>query len=206
MAQDELPQTYLITPSDFDHTAFCDDIARVLDTHPVACVRMALATRDETRILKAGDALREVCHARDVAIVIDSHVLMVERLGLDGVHLPDGARNLRKARKELGDEAIVGAYCGASRHDGMIAGEAGAEYVSFGPLSGAALGDGTLAEHDLFAWWSEMIEVPIVAEGGLSAEIVRQITPVTDFLALGDEIWGTDSPTETLTTLLAARA
>ena len=29
----------------------------------------------------------------------------------------------------------------------MIAGEAGAEYVSFGPLSGAALGDGTLAEH-----------------------------------------------------------
>jgi thiamine-phosphate pyrophosphorylase len=68
------------------------------------------------------------------------------------------------------------------------------------------LGDGTLAEHDLFAWWSEMIEVPIVAEGGLSAEIVRQITPVTDFLALGDEIWGTDSPTETLTTLLAARA
>ena len=107
MAQDELTN-YLITPSDFDHTVFCDDLARVLDAHPVACVRMALATRDETRILKAGDA-GEVCHARDVAIVIDSHVLMVERLGLDGVHLPDGARNLRKARKELGDEAIVGA-------------------------------------------------------------------------------------------------
>ncbi|NDH71498.1 MAG: thiamine phosphate synthase, partial [Rhodobacteraceae bacterium] len=59
---------------------------------------------------------------------------------------------------------------------------------------------------DLFAWWSEMIEVPIVAEGGLSAEIVRQITPVTDFLAFGDEIWGTDSPAEALNTLLAARA
>ena len=49
-------------------------IWRVFWIHPVACVRMALATRDETRILKAGDALREVCHARDVAIVIDSHV------------------------------------------------------------------------------------------------------------------------------------
>jgi len=73
-------------------------------------------------------------------------------------------------------------------------------------LSGAALGDGTLAEQELFAWWSEMIEVPIVAEGGLSAEIVRQITPVTDFLAFGDEIWGTDTPAETLSTLLAARA
>ena len=53
MAQDELPQTYLITPADFDHTVFCDDLARILDTHPVACVRMALATRDETRILRS---------------------------------------------------------------------------------------------------------------------------------------------------------
>ena len=50
-----------------------------------------------------------------------------------------------------------------------------------------------------------MIEVPIVAEGGLSAEIVLHITPVTDFLAFGDEIWGTDTPAETLTKLLAAR-
>jgi thiamine-phosphate pyrophosphorylase len=122
------------------------------------------------------------------------------------VHLPDGARNLRKARKELGDDAIVGAYCGASRHDGMIAAEAGAEYVSFGPLSGATLGDGTIAEHALFDWWSQMIEVPIIAEGGLSAEIIRQITPITDFLAFGDEIWGTQSPTDTLTSLRAARA
>jgi thiamine-phosphate pyrophosphorylase len=62
-----------------------------------------------------------------------------------------------------------------------------------------------LAEYELFAWWSEMIEVPIVAEGGLSADIVRYITPVTDFLAFGDEIWGTDAPSEALTTLLEAR-
>jgi len=60
MAQDELPQTYLITPSDFDQTVLCDDLARVLDAHPVACVRMAMATGDETRLSKAGDILREV--------------------------------------------------------------------------------------------------------------------------------------------------
>lgn len=205
MAQDELPQTYLITPTDFDHAEFCDELAQVLDAHPVACVRLALSTRDETRILKTGDALRDVCHARDVALVIENHILMVERLGLDGVHMSDGARNVRKTRKELGDDAIIGAFCSASRHDGMIAGDASADYVSFGPLSGATLGDGTLAEADLFSWWSEMIEVPIVAEGGLTSDIVRQISPVTDFLAFGDEIWGTGQPAATLETLLQAR-
>ena len=176
----------------------------MLDTREVACVRLALATHDEDRICRAADALREVTHARDVALVIDSHILMVERLGLDGVHLPDGARNVRKARKELGEDAIVGAFCGASRHDGMNAGEAGADYVSFGPLSGASLGDGTLADREMFEWWSLMIELPVVAEGGLTPEIIRDLAPVTDFFAIGSEIWGAGDPASELAALKAA--
>ncbi len=133
MAENERPQIYLITPSELELSSFPSLLARILDSAEIACVRMALATRDEDRLLRAGDALREVTHARDVALVIAEHGLMVDRLGLDGVHLPDGARSVRKWRKELGEDAIVGAFCGASRHDGMNAGEAGADYVSFRP-------------------------------------------------------------------------
>ena len=39
--------------------------------------------------------------------MIENHVLMVERLGLDGVHLTDGARSVRTVRKNLGSDAIV---------------------------------------------------------------------------------------------------
>ena len=67
----------------------------------VACLRLALATRDEDRVAKTADVLREVAHARDVAIVISEHIGLVERLGLDGVHLIDGARSVRTARKCL---------------------------------------------------------------------------------------------------------
>ncbi|SDN85289.1 thiamine-phosphate pyrophosphorylase [Lutimaribacter pacificus] len=204
MAQAEQPQIYLVTPPEFELSRFPDQLAGVLDSHDIACVRLALATRDEDRIARAADALREVTHARDVALVIDSHILMVERLGLDGVHLPDGARNMRKARKELGEDAIVGAFCGASRHDGMNAGEAGADYISFGPLSGASLGDGRLAERELFEWWSLMIELPVVAEGGLTPDIIRDLTPVTDFFAIGSEIWGAGDPASELAALKAA--
>ena len=132
MAQDELPQTYLITPSEFDHTVFSDDLARVLDAHPVVCVRMALATRDETRILKAGDALREVCHARDVAFLINDHAELAAELGADGVHVGADDTPYDEARRLVGDDAIVGVSCYASRHDAMIAAEAGADYVAFG--------------------------------------------------------------------------
>jgi len=204
MADIEHPQLYLVTPAEIDLDSFPDLLARVLDSTPIACVRLALASRDEDRIIRACDALRAVTEARDVAFVIENHVLLAERLGLDGVHLADGARSVRKARKQLGGEAIVGAFCGASRHDGMNAGEAGADYVSFGPVGGPLLGDGTLAERALFAWWSEMIEVPVVAEGGLTPQLAEAIAGVTDFIALGDEIWSKPEPVQALEAFVSA--
>lgn len=204
MSESEQPQIYLITPPEFELSQFPAQLGQVLDAHDIACVRLALSTRDEDRISRAADALREVTIARDVALVIDSHILMVERLGLDGVHLTDGARSVRKTRKELGDDAIVGAFCGASRHDGMTAGESGADYVSFGPVGQTPLFDGTVAEHELFEWWSMMIEVPVVAEGALTPDLIAKISPVTDFFGIGDEIWKSDDPVKALTDLKAA--
>ena len=200
----EKPQIYLITPPELELGTFPDLMARVLDTHPVACVRLALGTRDEDRLARAADALREVTHARDIALVIADHTLLAERLGLDGVHLSDAARSVRGTRKTLGEDAIVGSFCGTSRHDGMAAGEAGADYVSFGPVRPSALADGRFAEIDLFEWWSEVIEVPVVAEGALDADMIAQLTPYTDFFGIGDEIWRDGDPVAALGRLLAA--
>ena len=83
---------------------------------------------------RAADALRPVAHARDVPLVVADHFRLAARLGLDGVHLSDGARQVRAARKALGKDAIVGAFARASRHDGLTAAEIGADYVSFGPV------------------------------------------------------------------------
>jgi len=204
MAETERPQIYLVSPPDFELSAFPATLARVLDSFDIACVRLALASRDEDRVARAADALREVTHTRDVALVIEEHIALAERLGLDGVHLPDGARHVRQARKALGGDAIVGAFCGASRHAGMNAGEAGADYIAFGPVAAGTLGDGTEAPQDLFAWWSEMIELPVVAEGGLDAAQIASLAPVTDFFGIGEEIWREDDPAAALATLIAA--
>ncbi len=203
MADAERPQLILITPPALELEVFPDLLASVLDGAEVACVRLALATRDEDTILRAGDACRVVAHQRDVAIVIENHVLMVERLGLDGVHLTDGARSVRKVRKDLGEDAIVGAFCGVTRHEGMSAGEAGADYAAFGPVGETHLGKGDRADFELFEWWSQMIEVPCIAEGALTAELVGKFGPVTDFFGVGEEIWTSDDPAKALKALIA---
>lgn len=197
-AADDRPQLYLVTPPQIDLDGFPDLLGRTLDAVPVACLRLGLATRDADDVARAADALRAVAHARDVPLVVSRYVSMVERLGLDGVHLEDGARGVREARKELGAEAIVGAFAGASRHDGMNAGEAGADYVALGPVADGGLGE-PVADLDLFAWWSEMIELPVVAEGGLIAAdgglgLVTTLAPIADFLCFGEDLWRQPDP------------
>lgn len=198
-----IPQIYLITPTAFEPEVFAPQLATLLDAIDIACVRLAHAAEDEGELSRAADQCREIAHARDVPLVIERHIQLVERLGLDGVHLTDGARSVRDTRKALGADAIVGAYSGGSRHDGMNAAEAGVDYVSFGPLGESGLGDGTLAEHDLFDWWSKMIEVPVVAEGALDLALIETYAPITDFFAIGPEIWRTDDPLAALQAMTA---
>ena len=187
-------QIYLVTPPVVHPHEFGETLARVLDHWRIACLRIDMPGAEADDIARAADLVRDIAHRRDVAVVIADHYRLVGIHGLDGVHLTD-PRGLRHVRGELGADAIVGAFCGGSRHAGMTAGELGADYVTFGPVnSDPMLGDGTVAEHDLFTWWSETIEVPVVAEGGLDAARVADLAPHVDFFAVGREIWGKDDP------------
>jgi thiamine-phosphate pyrophosphorylase len=196
------PQITLITPPVLDLDVFPDRLAAVMDAHDIACLRLSLAATDGDTIARAADACRMVAHARDVAIVIENHVKFVEPHGLDGVHLTDGARQVRALRKDMGADAIIGAYCGTSRHDGMSAAEAGADYIAFGPAGDSPLGRGAPLEFDLIEWWAQVIEVPCITEGALTRDLVARFGPVTDFLAIGPEIWGEDDAAGALTSLL----
>ncbi|WP_340251492.1 thiamine phosphate synthase [Roseobacter sp. HKCC-CH-9208] len=203
MSDMDIPQIYLVTPPNFELTGFGAQLAAVLDAYPIACLRLALASRDEDDLARAADHLREIAHARDIPLVMSEHIKLVERLGLDGVHLLDGPRSTRKTRADLGGDAIIGCFCANSRHDGMNAGEMGADYISFGPVGDTSLGDGSRAEDDLFAWWSQMIELPVVAEGALTLADIERLAPITDFFAIGEEIWRKDDPVAALKTLMS---
>lgn len=196
----DAPQLYLMTPAGAQASALGPQLAAVMDAFAVACLRIR-AGAEEIELGRLADLARDTAHARDVAVVIDDHVALAQRHGLDGVHLTDGARTVRYARKELGADAIVGAFCRGSRHEGMNAGEAGADYVSFGPVGASAMHRDEPVDLDLFGWWSETIEVPVVAEGAITRDLVERLSPVADFVAIGPEIWTADDPVAALKAL-----
>lgn len=190
---------YLRVP-DTEPAAFAPVLTRVLAAVPVACVRLALgAQADEAGWTKAVNHLAPVCRAEDVAIVVTDHFRLAARLGVDGVHLETSRTPLRQVRKTLVADRIVGAAAGTSRHQGMVLAEAGADYVSFGPVGdGGVLGDADRADDALFAWWSEMIETPCIAEGGVTLEDARRLALTADFIVPGMAVWDAEDPVAAL--------
>ncbi len=190
------PRLYLVTPQGMDAAAFAPILSHVLASVPVACVRLSLpGDADEAAWTLAANHLLPVCHDADVALVLTDHYRLVAPLGLDGVHLAAGRTQLRDVRTELGRDRIVGAFAGASRHQGMVLAEAGADYVSFGPVGATgALGGTERAEDDLFQWWAEMIETPSVAEGDVKLADAERLNEHADFVMPGAAIWDEDDP------------
>jgi thiamine-phosphate pyrophosphorylase len=187
----------LATPPRFDAETLAPKLRAALATGAVGCVRIDMPGASEAEIRRAADILRPICHEADVALVLAEHFRLAAPLGLDGVEVDARGPRLRDVRAAIGPDAILGVACGASRHDGMTAAEAGADYVLFRPFKlDGALGDGTEADLELFEWWDEMIETPVVAEGGIDAMDVAALASSADFVIPAASMWDGDIAAE----------
>ncbi len=181
---------YLVTPKEFEPEPFAALADRALAAHPVACLRLDLGAAPEEAWRAAAGHLLAVAQAHDVALVIAEHHRLVAPLGLDGVHLGVSRVPVREVREALGPDRIVGASAGVSRHVGITLANAGADYVALGPVGETgALGDGSRAGDDLFQWWAEVIETPVVAEGGVTPADAARLAPFADFVVPDVSVW-----------------
>lgn len=184
------PRLYLTSPLSYDPAAFAERLAAALPGGDVACLRLRLAAFGPAEARAAVAAVKPVAQGRGVALVLEDAPGLALEMGADGVHLSAPAPSkIKEARAAVGPDAIVGAFAGHVRHDGLVAGEAGADYVAFGPVAQDGPEPAPLADKALFDWWSEMIELPAVMEGGLTLENLPAFAQWADFATLGRAVW-----------------
>jgi len=114
--------------------------------------------------------LVELAQSKGAAALLLDEPDLARQLKADGIHLPDGKDlndRYQAARKTLGGGRIVGVQV-SSRHDAMVLGEAGADYIAFGRLSSAE--EAREKQLELIAWWAELFEVPCVALGSSTVD------------------------------------
>ncbi|WP_417617865.1 thiamine phosphate synthase [Parasphingorhabdus sp.] len=183
-------QLYLISPLDVGG-AFPDRLREALRAGPVAAFQFRVKDIDQQQAAGLAAPLQAICDEYDVAFIVNDDVALARQLGADGVHLGQGDESLKTAREALGKDVQIGITCHDSRHLAMEAGEGGANYVAFGAFFPTETKETQYRpELDLVRWWSEMMEIPSVAIGGITPENCQPLIDAgADFLAVCGAVW-----------------
>ncbi|WGF86572.1 thiamine phosphate synthase [Marinivivus vitaminiproducens] len=176
--------------------ALAEAIGQALDAAP----RAAVLVRNWQPGSAVFDALHPICRKAGVACLAEPAKDAPLTQRLDGALLSADPHELQQARRLLGADAILGARCGLSRHDAMIAGEAGADFIAF---EGSASDPALLA---VLAWWSDLFVLPTLALVAEPDDVAARLLAKNgaDFLAVPAALWSGAGGAENLARLADA--
>jgi thiamine-phosphate pyrophosphorylase len=181
------PRLYLVAPQDAARLA--NQLADALSAADIAAVLLRLPATDERGQVNHVKALAPTVQNRGAALLLDGHPDLAARAGADGSHL-SGIEALGSAIATLKPARIAG--CGGleTRHEAMVAAEAGADYVMFGEpdTSGGRPAFEAIAQR--VAWWAEVFEIPCVGFAATLDEVEPLAAAGADFIAMGDWVFG----------------
>jgi thiamine-phosphate pyrophosphorylase len=179
---------YLVTPPINDPVPFASELECALGAGDIAAVLLRLADDGECALIERAKHIAAVVQPRDVALVVDNRPEIVAHAGADGAHL-SGVAKLAAALALLKPERIAGVGGLRSRHDAMLAGEAGADYVMFGEPDRNGRRPSFEELQERLTWWADLFEIPCVAYVAGKEEVAPLSRTGADFIALGDWIW-----------------
>jgi thiamine-phosphate pyrophosphorylase len=181
------PRLYLVAPQ--DAAALANQLADALGAADIAAVLLRLPATDERGQVNHVKALAPTVQDRGAALLLDGHPDLAARAGADGSHL-SGIDALGSAIATLKPARIAG--CGGleTRHEAMVAAEAGADYVMFGEPDVHGGRPAFEAIMQRVAWWAEVFEIPCVGFAATLDEVEPLAAAGADFIAIGDCVFG----------------
>lgn len=187
---------YLISPPKIELAPFTEALRRAFDGGDVGSFQLRLKGAGKDEILDAAEAIIPICHAHEAAFIMNDSPELAVKCGADGVHIGQDDGSIEDARRIVGKDRVIGVSCHDSRHMGMEAGEAGADYVAFGAFyptkskSAEALARYGVPSTDILEWWQAFIELPCVAIGGITPENCGTLVKAgADFVAVITAVW-----------------
>ncbi|UTW54982.1 thiamine phosphate synthase [Kordiimonas sp. SCSIO 12610] len=183
---------YLITPEVIeDVDQYIIDLENIFKSVEIACLQLRLKNIDDEQVLFVGAKIRDVCHAHDVAFIVNDRADLAEALDADAVHIGQGDGSIDEARDIIGFDRDIGVTCHDSMDLAFQAGEAGANYVAFGAYyPSETKATEHQADTELLRVWSAITELPCVAIGGITAENCGELVKAgADFIAVSGAVW-----------------
>lgn len=171
-----------------DAAALAAKLPALIEAHDVAAVLLRLKLTDQRGMISRAKALAPAVQNAGAALLLDGHPELVARAGADGAHL-NGVEAMQEHLPELQPDRIAGIGGLRTRHDSMLAGEAGADYVLFGEPDADGQRPAPDAIAERLQWWAELFEPPCVGYAATLAEAQEFAAAGADFVLVGELIW-----------------
>ena len=182
------PRLYLATPPLDDTSSLAASLPALLAAADIAAVLVRLQTADQRGMISRAKSLASAIQNAGAALLLDGHVELVARAGADGAHL-SGIAALEGALPSLKPDRIAGVGGLATRHDSMLAGELGADYVLFGERDESGHRPSMEAVIERLDWWAELFEPPCIGYAMTSEEAYVFARAGADFVLVDDAVW-----------------
>ena len=184
---------YAITPDELNTAELLRKVALVLrGGAQVLQYRNKLANA-ELRLAQAV-ALRELSNEFATTFIINDDVQLAQQVAADGVHLGGDDASIAEARKQLGNNKIIGASCYNRLQLAQQATLQGADYVAFGAFFASSVKpNAPVATVELLQQARLELNVPLVAIGGITLQNAKQLIAAgADALAVISSVFNAD--------------
>lgn len=151
-----------------------DQVASVL-IGGATCVQLREKDGDHAHLLAEAEGIRVLCAARGVPFIVDDDVALACQVGADGVHVGQDDMEVRRARKTIGPEMVLGVSV-QTVEQALDAQAAGADYLGVG----AVFATGTKADaadvsFQTLCAITAAVDIPVVAIGGIDHRTVLKL-------------------------------
>lgn len=189
---------YLITPDEDDSDRLIERVASVLPAQP-ALLQYRNKRADATRRRDEARALKALCDAAGVPLLINDDWRLALEIGAAGAHLGEDDGDLAAARREA-PGLLLGASCYDDLARAEAAAAAGASYVAFGAFFPTRTKATTRRATPALLRDAAPLELPRVAIGGITADNAAPLIDAgADLLAVVGTVFDATDP------LVAAR-
>jgi thiamine-phosphate pyrophosphorylase len=177
------PRLYVRVSRAEDQSNIAHDLDSMLGDVDVAAVLLRLPAGGERAMIEHAKVIAPVVQSKGIALILDGHPELVARAGADGAHMT-GFDAFAAALDILKPARIAGAGGLKTRHDAMLAGEKGADYVMFGEPEPDGRRPSFAAIVERVVWWAELFEPPCVGFAGDLDEVAGLAAAGADFVAV----------------------
>lgn len=183
-----VPRIYLATRAVGDPSALVSELPGLIAGADVAAVLVRLQMSDQRSMIAKVKTLAPAIQNAGAALLLEGHVELVARAGADGAHL-SGIAALEEALPTLKPDRIAGVGGLETRHDSMLAGELGVDYVLFGEPDTQGKRPSAEAVAERLDWWAELFEPPCIGYAASREEAYEFARAGADFVLVDDAVW-----------------